>query len=156
MKARWWAGAAALLAPLCVAAQSCTVSATATSFGAYNPQAVAPNDANGTVTLSCAPHPVALVVSYTVSLSAGSAGSFAARKMASGGHTLQYQLYTNLARTTPWGDGSAGTSAINGGLTLSLLVPVTVPYTVYGRIPAPQSTVAAGSYSDLITVTVAY
>lgn len=148
--------AAALMTPLLAVAQSCTVSATAVSFGTYNVLSPTPTDANGTVTLSCAAHPVALVLGYTISLSTGGSGSFAPRRLSSGAHQLQYQLYTNLPRTAIWGDGSAGTSVVSGGLTLSLIVPASAPHAVYGRIPAQQSAAVAGAHADVITVTVAY
>ena len=70
------------------------------------------------------------------------------RKMTSGANILNYNLYTNAARTTVRGDGSGGTStqATNG---------TNVTRTVYGRIPALQNAFV-GSYSDAIIVTIVY
>lgn len=147
---------AALLAPGMAAAQSCTVSATAVAFGTYNPLSASPAESNGTVTLNCSSVPLSVVTPYTVALSAGNQGSFVPRRMAAGANLLQYQLYTDLARTTPWGDGSAGTSVVNGTIPPLLLSSVSLPHTVYGRVPALQSSAAVGSYSDVITVTVTY
>lgn len=152
----WLLLAAAPAAPLQAAAQSCTAAATTTNFGSYNPQSASALDANGTITLSCVAHPVALVLGYTIALSTGGAGNYSPRRMSAGANTLNYQLYTDLLRTTPWGDGSGGSSAVSGGLTLSLLNAVSVPHTAYGRVPAAQTSAVAGSYSDLITVTVTY
>ena len=68
--------------------------------------------------------------------------------MTSGAHTLNYNLYTTNTRTTVWGDSTAGTSKVNANGTI-------VAKTVYGRIPALQNAFV-GSYSDTITVTIAF
>ena len=72
------------------------------------------------------------------------------RKMASGAtNTLNYQLYSDAARSTIWGN-TTGTDTVTGvgtGLAQSL--------TVYGSIPAAQAS-PAGDYQDVITVTVFY
>ena len=144
------------LLPSWAAAQTCSVSASATAFGSYSPLSASNNDANGSVTLTCSANALAALVSYTASLSSGGASSFSPRKMSSSGHLLQYQLYTSVARSTVWGDGTGGTSTVAGTLLTSALLTTNVTLTVYGRIPGSQSTVAAGSCSDTITVTVAY
>jgi spore coat protein U-like protein len=137
-------------------AYTCSVAATALAFGVYSPFAASPSDSSGTITVTCSPNVVSLPVSYTVKLSAGNAGSFAARALASGASTLPYQLYSDAARTAVWGDGSAGTATVGGGFTLGLVFPVSATHTVYGRIPAGQSGVRAGAHADTITVTVEY
>jgi len=88
---------------------------------------------------------------YNIGLDAGtgSGATVAARKMTSGGATVNYSLYSDSAHTTVWGttigtDAVAGTGNGNGQ-----------NYTVYGRVP-PQATPAPGTYSDTITVTVTY
>ena len=155
-----WGGpaalAAALLAPLAATAASCTVSATALAFGSYSPLSATPADANGSITLTCAPVLVAFSLAYSITLSSGSQGSYAPRLMMSGAQPLQYQLYTDVLRSTPWGDGSGGTSAVAGNIPLILIFPASVSHTGYGRVPALQSSAAAGTYADLITVTVTY
>jgi spore coat protein U-like protein len=141
---------------LTAVAQTCTASATAVNFGAYHPQSATALDSSGTVTLQCAAHPVALLLGYTIALSAGSSGSLASRQLRAGAAVLQYQLYTNAARTTPWGDGSGSTQLVAGGLTLGLLTAANVPHTVYGRMPARQTSAVVGAYTDSIVVTVTY
>jgi spore coat protein U-like protein len=65
-------------------------------------------------------------------------------------HNLGYGLYTTNAYGTIWGDGSGGTTTVAGtGNGAAQAV------TVYGRIP-PSQFVAAGSYTDHVTVTVNY
>jgi spore coat protein U-like protein len=154
--ARWLCAVmAAGVAPAAMA-QTCTASATAVAFGSYHPQSATALDASGTVTLQCAAHPVALLLGYTIALSAGGSGTFASRHLRAGASVLQYQLYANSTRTTPWGDGSGGTQLVAGGLTLGLLAAASVPHTVYGRIPARQTHAVMGAYLDSIVVTVTY
>lgn len=89
---------------------------------------------------------------YTIGLDAGTGtgATVAARRMTSGGDTLEYALYQDAARTTPWGDGTVGTSTRSStgtGLQQS--------FTVYGRVPS-SAAAAVGTYSDTITVTATY
>ena len=137
-------------------AYTCSVSATATAFGTYVPTALVANDTTGTVTVTCNANISVLTANYTLALSTGGSASYANRLMSGGGHTLQYQLYKDVARTTVWGDGTASTSTVAGSVLLSLTFPVLGNHTVYGRIPASQTGAYAGSYSDTITVTVTY
>lgn len=126
---------------------NCAVSAGDLAFGSYSASSASPATATSTIQVTCTTS-----LPYTVALDGGtSAGNVAARTMSDGAaHTLGYGLYTSGAYATLWGDGTGGTSTMAGtgsGTAQSL--------TVYGRIPAAQF-VAAGSYSDLVTVTVNY
>ena len=125
-------------------AVQCSVGATGLSFGTYDPFSSQGLDTTGSISVTCD-----AAVSYSVSLSPGS-GSYISRVMASGPHTLNYNLFTNAARTVVWGDGSGGTAVVDG----SIAGP-TVNHTVYGRIPARQNA-HIGSYGDIITVTVTF
>lgn len=90
---------------------------------------------------------------YTISLDRGSTSgsSLSDRRLAgSGGAVVHYQLYTDAARSTVWGDGTAST-ATAGGIGSGTIQT----YTVYGQVPA-QTTPAPGTYTDTVTVTVAY
>jgi spore coat protein U-like protein len=136
------------------AGAACSVSATAVSFGSYDPLSPLNTDATGTVTVTCSGL-LNVLVSYEVLLSRGGAGSYTPRRMASGGNTLDYNLYTNITRSTIWGDNTGGSSRVTGSMLVQLLVPTSNLHTVYGRIPAQQN-VAAGLYADTITVTVNY
>jgi spore coat protein U-like protein len=138
----------------CLPAQACTASATAVNFGTYSRTSATPNDVNGTVTMTCPPAVVTLLL-YSVSLSSGG-GTYSARRMTSGAYNLKYQLYTDLSRNTVWGDGTSGTSVVYGGLTVAVLSAVSNSHTVYGRMPAQQSGVAAGTYNDTVIVTITY
>lgn len=147
----------AMLAILAIApmafAFSCSVTATGVSFGGYDIFDNAARDATGTITVTCkapdrnpnTPIPV------TISLSPGGSGTFAQRQMQGGAGTtpLLYNLFTNAACSTIWGDGSGSSSVQTNYVTKS--TPWTA--TIFGRIP-PRQNAAAGQYSDLITVTV--
>ncbi len=135
-------------------AVTCTVSATAAAFGTYNVFSGTPTDTSATIQTSCNAA-VSIAVSYTLSLSAGN-GSYSQRAMMNGPGTLRYNLFTNSARSTVWGDGTAGTSTETDGYLLAALTPVTRTYTAYGRIPAGQTTVIPGAFADALLVTLTY
>ncbi|MGE5469558.1 MAG: spore coat U domain-containing protein [Bacteroidota bacterium] len=134
-------------------AVSCSASATSTSFGNYNSLAPVALDGVGNVRVTCG-NLVNIFVSYSISLSAGSAGSFAGRRLVNGAQQLNYNLFTDAARSSVWGDGTAGTSTVSDGYLL-LLLSDQRNYPVYGRIPAGQN-IPPGIYSDTIQVTVNY
>lgn len=88
---------------------------------------------------------------YNVGLDAGTTtgGTIATRKMDSGSATVDYNMYSDSGRTTNWGE-TIGTDTVAGtgnGAAQTL--------TVYGRVPA-QTTPAAGTYTDTVTITVTY
>lgn len=124
------------------AAVTCTVTPQAVAFNAYDTLSASPSDGVGNVRVSCDS-----AASFTVSLSAGS-GSYSQRIMTGGAGQLGYNLYTESARVSVWGDGLGATSNVSASGT-------TVDLAVYGRVPAQQN-VAANSYGDTVTVTVSY
>jgi len=146
-----------LLATPAVAAVTCTVSATATDFGVYNPITATPDDTTGTVTASCTlVSGGATTVNIVSSYSTGSSGTFGSRTMQSGANKINYNLYFDAAFTQIRGDGSGGSQT--GGATFNLTTSnrtQSTTSTIYGRAPASQD-VAAGSYSDIVTVTITY
>lgn len=126
---------------------SCSVSAGTLAFGNYTPTSGSPADATSTVDITCTNG-----TPYTVALDGGSTESnVAARAMSdTNAHTLSYEIYTDSARATVWGDGTGSTVAQSGTGS-----GVAQPLTAYGRVPASQF-VTAGNYSDTVTVTVSY
>lgn len=142
---------------LCLApgahAFNCNVTANGLSFGIYDVFSNVPKDTTGTVTVTCnapsqnpnAPIPV------TISLSPGSSGTFAQRRLqySGGAETLNYNLFTTPSFSSIWGDGSGGSQVQTGIVTK--VAPLNA--VIYGRIPARQN-VSAGAYSDVITVTI--
>lgn len=126
---------------------NCAVSASDLAFGNYSAGSATPTTATSAIDVTCTSG-----LAYSVTLDGGTgSGNVAARTMGDGAsHTLGYGLYTSAAYASVWGDGTGGSVSVSGngsGSAQSL--------TVYGRIPASQF-VPAGSYSDLITVTVSY
>jgi spore coat protein U-like protein len=127
--------------------QNCAVSASDLAFGSYNASSGSPVTASTTVQVTCT-----LNLPYTVALDGGMTTHDPLNRAMTDGssHNLIYGLYTTSGYATIWGDATPGTSTVPGtgsGAAQSL--------TVYGRIPASQF-VAAGSYSDRVTVTVSY
>jgi spore coat protein U-like protein len=130
----------------------CTVSATPLAFGTAGTELRAATlDATSTISATCT-----MGLSYALSLNAGtSAGAtVAARKLTrtGGNETLSYGLYSDAARSRPWGDGSSGTSTVT---STGSGVTVVRTHTVYARLP-PQSVPPPGNYADTVTVTITY
>lgn len=144
-------------AALCLGC-SCSASTTGVSFGAYYPLSGSGVDAAGNVRVSCqAVLNLFGTIGYSIALSTGHSGTFTPRHMDNAGNPLNYNLYTTDTYTTIWGNGTGGTGVVTGSITLSLLLPNTfVDHTVYGRIPASQTSAVVGNYGDTITVTVTY
>ncbi len=128
-------------------ANSCKVTATDLSFGAYDPVAGALNGTS-VITATCTAQ-----TPYTIGMNAGANSASAigtTRAMIAGaGQFLSYELYSDATRSAVWGAPGGATvaqSALTGGA---------LNYTVYGQIPASQY-VPAASYADTINVTVTY
>ena len=125
---------------------NCLISATNVSFGTAG--VLSSNlSAAGSISASCTNGDA-----FRISLNGGASGNVAARTLQrqGGGGAVGYQLYTDSARSIPWGDGTAGTSMVTGTGSGNAQV-----INVYGRVPA-QATPAPGSYSDTITATIVF
>lgn len=136
---------------------NCTVTAGGLAFGIYNPLSATGDASTGALRVTCnGSGNGSTNVMVNLSLSTGMSGSYAVRKMYSGVNTLAYNIYWSSAYAQIMGDGSGGSFAGTAG-------PFTViaggsnyaTGTMYGFIPAQQD-VAAGSYADIVTVTVTY
>lgn len=141
---------------LCTVVCSCNVSTTSVAFGSFNPLSMANTDSTGTVKVSCG-GVVGLAIPYQVDLGKGATGSYAARRMTSGGNPITYNLFIDNSRSQVWGDGTGGTQTVTGNIGLDVAgtsPPVT--YTVYGRIPGSQTTAVPGLYGDSVSVTLTY
>lgn len=125
---------------------SCTVTGgVPLAFGVVTPGSQ--RDATVTISALCT---VGTPFTLALDSGTGSGATAAVRRMTSGSDTLAYTLYQDVGRTTPWGDGTGGTSTRDStgtGLQQS--------FTVYGRI-ASDAQAAVGVYSDTITVTATY
>jgi spore coat protein U-like protein len=128
--------------------ENCTVSTAPVAFGSVNTLSGGNVDATGGVTVTCTN---GTPWAAAASAGTGSGASMATRKMVSGANTLNYTLYTNAARTSVWGDGTASTATVANTGTGS-----SQTFTVYGRVMSGQASVSAGSYSDTVSVTISY
>jgi spore coat protein U-like protein len=130
---------------LATVVSTCSITATNINFGTVG--LVSSNvDATSTVSAQCNTS-----VPYTVSLNGGNSGATdpTQRKMAKAAETVTYGLYTDAARSQPWGS-TIGTNTVAGTGT-----GTAQNITVYGRVP-PQATGSPGNYSDTIVATVTY
>lgn len=142
-----------LIVPSSFSAPSCSVSILRSlNFGNYNPFSVNNDDSTARIRIKCRGRGS---VSYQILLSTGQTGNYFPRKMKiddGGSQQLNYNIYTKGNRTIIWGDGTSGTSTKQKTKSS----PFTKRHTLYGQIPARQTTVKAGNYSDTILVTVNY
>lgn len=127
---------------------NCSVSTAPVAFGSVDVLSGTNYDATGTVSVTCTN---GTAWSAAAGLGTGAGATFASRKMTSGANLLNYTLYTNAGRTTIWGDGTAGTSAVSNNGT-----GAAQNFTVYGRVPLGQTAAQTGAYSDTVLVTVTY
>jgi len=133
---------------------ACSVTATPIAFGTYNSLTKAEVQTPASVTVRC--NDLLLNADFTVSLSAGQSGSAAARYLVNGSYRLSYQVYTNAARTTVAGDGSAGTVSPTGSVAALVGIGTTsstiqlYPVIISGQSPVP------GTYTDSLTILVSY
>ncbi len=122
----------------------CNVTSSGMSFGSYDVFAINHTDSVGTLTVNCS-----VETPYTLKLDPNSSGNFSERKMSNSTDFLTYNLYSDVARTLVWGDGT------NSSVTISGQTGTTEQHPFYGRIPAKQN-VSVGDYSDIITVTIVF
>lgn len=123
---------------------------TGIAFAPYNVFSAVDNDAQGSITVICnigaAPPNPRVNVTITISTSPTS-GSINPRQMRDpvSGDRLNYNVFTNAARTIVWSNNTASPNTI----VLNNMRRNTAARTtqVYGRIFAGQD-VSAGSYSD--------
>lgn len=91
---------------------------------------------------------------YSLALDAGrgTGAAIGSRRLtrSGGSDTLAYTLYTDAARTQPWGDGSSGTSTVAG-----TSAGTSQTHTVYATLLAPAA-VPPGAYVDTVTATITY
>ncbi len=131
------------------ATAACSVGNSSLAFGSFNTLTGSNNvDSTGTITVSC----FLQLSAYTIALATGGSGTYSPRRMASGGNTLDYNLYTDAGYSQIWGDGTGGSFTVAGSVLIG-----SRNHTVYGRIPlSTQRGASVGSYGDSITITITY
>jgi spore coat protein U-like protein len=126
---------------------NCTIAATGLSFqtgasGLLNQDLTT----QGSLTVQCTNNDA-----YKITLSPGASTVQTARTMVgtAGGATVNYQLYTDSARSLIWGDGTGGTVASTGTGTGNSQTII-----IYGKVPAQSPTPRPTTYTDTITATI--
>jgi spore coat protein U-like protein len=125
----------------------CEIAASDLDFGIYSAQTGGPLLGTTLVRATCTPN-----TSYQIGLNEGtSAGATVSQRKMMGATTfgLNYQLYSDSARSAIWGN-TTGTDTVTG-----LGTGLAQDHTVYGSVPAAQS-VPAEEYADTITVRIFY
>jgi spore coat protein U-like protein len=147
---------------LTAAAADCSITAVNVDFGNYDPLAASPDDAVGTVVVTCRYLNAATRINYSVTLSSGTnSASFASRQMANGARPtarLGYNVFADAARSRIWGNGAGGTVIATGAMTVGPgqgNSTRSVTHTVYGRVPALQDA-APGAYLDSLVLTLSF
>ncbi|GAB4431555.1 MAG: hypothetical protein OHK0040_00950 [bacterium] len=137
-----------LLMPSLIFAQTCSLTNISdVNFGLYDVANATPTDTMGSATLTCTAN-----INATITLSSGLyANNFTSRYMKNQifGDLLAYNLFTNVNRTSIWGDGTGGSSSVT--IRVNRNKPPTL--TIYARIYAQQN-VSIGNYSDTVIITV--
>jgi spore coat protein U-like protein len=125
--------------------KACLVSASSLLFGAYTGSVlnstaiISANCTNGTA--------------YNVGLDAGTANAATVTNRSMTGPSsilLRYSLFSDSGRSMNWGNTVGSDTLAGTGTGVSQYL------TVYGQIPAGQTSVVAGSYADTVTVTLTY
>jgi len=131
------------------AAGTCTVGSGAAFFGTITPPITANIEiANSGFGVNC-PNGTP----YSIALSAGGSGNFAQRQMSEATtptDKLNYNIYTDSFFVSIWGDGTGSTATVsaNGNGSQQAYFPGV-------RVPV-QPTPPAGSYADVVTITVTF
>ncbi|HSD21070.1 MAG TPA: spore coat U domain-containing protein [Anaeromyxobacter sp.] len=123
--------------------KTCTITAQAISVG-YDPisaNATTDATAEGNLVVACTNK-----LPYSIGLDSGVNG---ARKMTKGSDALDYQLYSDAARTSAWTEAATVSGTGQGKQAIT--------HVVYLSIPAGQDAVSASEgvdYTDTVTATV--
>lgn len=128
--------------------KACTVTTSPVAFGNIDTRSGSNVDATGGLSVTCTS---GTSWSADADVGGGSGATLATRKMTSGSDILNYALYTDSSRSTVWGDGSGTSDTIDSTGTGTVQT-----ITIYGRVPGGQTAAPAGSYADVVAVTVTY
>lgn len=126
-------------------ASKCTVgTATDLNFGSVSGLLRTPTDQTSLIRATCTNR-----AAFQIGLDNGQNASGNTRRMAFGTSYVNYELYRDAARTSRWGNTLNTDTATGSGSGAEQTL------TVYGRVPA-QAAATAGSYSDVVKITVTY
>jgi len=120
---------------------TCAISAGNMTFSSITTGTTSNTDATSTLTVNCSNG-----TPYTISMGNGNNYS-GGRRMTNGTANINYYLYSDSSRSTPWTQTATQTGTGNGS-DQSL--------TIYGRVPSGQSVTNTGAYADTIVATITY
>lgn len=120
---------------------TCAISASNMTFSSITTGTTSNTDATSTLTVNCSNG-----TPYTISMGNGNNYS-GGRRMTNGTANINYYLYSDSSRSTPWTQTATQTGTGNGS-DQSL--------TIYGRVPSGQSVTNTGAYADTIVATITY
>jgi spore coat protein U-like protein len=148
----------ALAAPCAQAALSCSISAPAMNFGTLTTVPFPQTDTTPNLTVNCTGGTANATVRMCVGITAGTGTGSASpsRFMSSATDAIQFQIYSDAARSTTWG------STIFAGQMQEVLPSIVLDsagsgsdsYPVYGRIlNPPAQTKPTGTYTSTLQFT---
>ncbi|UWR24302.1 spore coat U domain-containing protein [Sulfitobacter sp. S190] len=124
-------------------ANSCSISTTALDFSLVNIGSLTNEATAGEIEILC----TATQSSTTVTIDGGQNESAGQRRMESAGNFMPYDIHTDAAHANNVASGGTVYSgSINAANTLSV--------SLYGQVPA--GSYVAGSYNDVLTITLIY
>jgi spore coat protein U-like protein len=131
---------------------SCRVSVDPVAFGSFSGARI---DATGRVTITCDGKGSNNLI--TIGLTNGRANSFVPRQMFGGPNLerLEYNLYTDAAHTTIWGNGQGETRLQFRRFDFQGPATETAVLTIFGSMP-DQAPPSPGQYADSISVAVIF
>lgn len=131
---------------------NCLISTSPLDFGNYDPVGVnfaAPLDSTGGVSITCTlDAAVAITLGQGLNPDGASTDAAPLRQMSDGSTELAYNLYTDVAGGTVWGNDASSDVPDTG-------TGVAENFTVFGRV-APGQNVPAGAYVDTVVATVTF
>lgn len=135
-------------------AQSCSFSVTNMNFGLIDTLSGTAATATATMNINCTGGLLRVLVCPHIGAGSGGATSAAARQMASGANSLNYQLYSDPGMSVVWGSYNWPYASRPPVLGLPVLVGnASGTATIYGRVTGGQSTVPPGTYQSIFSGT---
>lgn len=133
---------------------NCNISTTTLNFGS-SPATISSNiDSTATITAQCTN-----TTPYSIGIGSGTNASGSQNRMRLGATSsyINYNLYTDAARSLTWTTTSSTTSCTGGAGTCVLGTGTgsNQGVTIYGRAPA-QTAPAIGTYNDTVVITVTF
>lgn len=133
-------------------AATCTVDISDLNFGPVDTLSISTTESTAEVAIVCDQVSTeATVVTICANLGAGSGGAQSGlRQIGSGSSTLSYQIFTDTARSIPW--GSSDNPSLGSPRAIEIPVSGTgasATIYLYGAVPSGQADAAAGSYTSL-------